>query len=260
MCVFEKAAKDAGSSTLITYGSKKTRRECQESTYGKINRAQQFYDVLWTLIGPTAFLNAVVNALLSSYFFPITKDTPWFPTATEFFIHLLLLTIIGDFALYWGHRIQHMNKFLWDHCHSYHHTIDTPTALSTAAIESTDGTIQGGLSIVFGGVLLAPHPITYYAYIFIRLMDNVMNHCGIRTHALVRGVMGGDSSVALMVARAMALLTFKGAHPVRAGVEHHDFHHKYSNYTQNAKNFGEFFTVWDHVFGTFSKASSPKAL
>jgi sterol desaturase/sphingolipid hydroxylase (fatty acid hydroxylase superfamily) len=254
IALFEKVAQNSEAS-LIQYG-RKTRAECQEATYSKISKTQQYFDVGMTIFGPTAIINGVMNAILSSYFFPVSEQTPMLPSLSEFCVHFILLIIVGDFALYWGHRIQHVSKFLWDNCHSYHHKIDTPSALSTASIESVDGTLQGGAPILFAGILLSPHPVTYYVYISVRLLDNVMNHCGVRTGALERGeCCGGDSAVFRAVARALVLLTFKGAAPIRAGVEHHDYHHKYSNYTQNAKNFGEYFTVWDHLFGTFSKAS-----
>lgn len=253
--VFEFAAANAQSAT-ITYRNGKTRSECVTATYQKISRKQQFLDVMWTLLGPTAWLNAVMSAIICSYFFPVSPQTPLFPSLAVFLRDLVLLCILADFFLYWGHRVQHSNEFLWAKCHSYHHRIDTPTALSTASIDSLDGTLQGGLPVILAGLLLSPHPITFYTFEVVHFLDNVMNHCGISTAALVNGTIRNDgSSVISTIASALAILTFKGAGPVRAGIEHHDCHHKYSNYTQNAKNFGEFFTVWDHLFGTFSKAS-----
>jgi sterol desaturase/sphingolipid hydroxylase (fatty acid hydroxylase superfamily) len=38
-------------------------------------------------------------------------------------------------------------------------------------------------------------------------------------------------------------------------VGHHDYHHKYSNYSKNAKNYAEFFLVWDQIFGTMTNVS-----
>ena len=42
-----------------------------------------------------------------------------------------------------GHRIQHESNFLWTHFHSYHHQIDSPTAVSTLSIDTVDATLQG---------------------------------------------------------------------------------------------------------------------
>ena len=36
----------------------------------------------------------------------------------------------------------------------------------------------------------------------------------------------------------------------------HDAHHKYSNYAENAKNFGENFLLWDWAFGTLGKVEA----
>ena len=33
---------------------------------------------------------------------------------------------------------------------------------------------------------------------------------------------------------------------------HHDYHHRFSNYGRNAKNYGEGFWFWDWAFGTLS--------
>jgi sterol desaturase/sphingolipid hydroxylase (fatty acid hydroxylase superfamily) len=34
------------------------------------------------------------------------------------------VVLLGDFAMYWGHRLQHHNKFLW-RFHAIHHTSET---------------------------------------------------------------------------------------------------------------------------------------
>jgi hypothetical protein len=36
----------------------------------------------------------------------------------------------------------------------------------------------GGLPIILAALLVHPHPLTFYVYVFFRLCDNVVNHSG----------------------------------------------------------------------------------
>jgi sterol desaturase/sphingolipid hydroxylase (fatty acid hydroxylase superfamily) len=60
--------------------------------------------------------------------------------------------------------------------------------------------------------------------------ENVLNHCGLESTLLI-------------------LVSLKFL-PGRAPPAFHDYHHRFSNYSGNAKNFGENFVVWDLLFGT----------
>ena len=81
--------------------------------------------------------------------------------------------------------------------------------------------------------ILKPHPFIFYAYIVIRIAENVLNHSGLDSFWV-------------------DLVSFKFL-PLRAKISHHDRHHKYSNYAGKAKNYGENFVIWDYVFGTYVK-------
>ncbi|KAJ1386907.1 hypothetical protein B484DRAFT_425902, partial [Ochromonadaceae sp. CCMP2298] len=111
--------------------------------------------------------------------------------------------------------------------------IDTPTPASTLYIDAVDATLQAGLPILCSCWLVRPHPLAAYCYIALRLSDNAANHSGLKAHWLID------------------LLTLKCL-PLRAPVAHHDFHHKYSNYAGQAKNYAEYLWVWDYIFGTLS--------
>jgi len=126
---------------------------------------------------------------------------------------------------------------LWDY-HKYHHLIDTPTAVSTACIDGLDATVQAGIPTMGAAVLMQPHPLTFCAYAYARVAENVLNHCGME-HWLLN-------------------LVFLKFLPGRAGVANHDAHHRYSNYAKNAKNFGENFWLWDWAFGTLGHVGSTK--
>jgi sterol desaturase/sphingolipid hydroxylase (fatty acid hydroxylase superfamily) len=216
--------------SLITYSKTKSRSECIQATRDRISVFSQLKGCLWVLSGPTMVVSMLINVFVMDYLCPASVRTAsnW-PSMGAFICQVVLMLIIGDFSLYWGHRIQHMNEFLWKSCHWYHHQLDTPTPISTVYINKTDATLQGGLPLLIASFFIRPHPYVVYAFMAIRLADNAVNHCGM------------DS--------VLINTLFLKCLPFRGSVGHHDSHHKYSNYTKNAKNFGEYFDIWDKIFG-----------
>mmetsp|Transcript_31479 Transcript_31479/g.58619 ORF Transcript_31479/g.58619 Transcript_31479/m.58619 type:complete len:292 (-) Transcript_31479:700-1575(-) len=222
---------------LIEYRTSKNGRIADiAACQNKRSFSQQLTDSASLLLGFGAIVNGTTSALLCDYFIPTVKYENPLPCLYGALAHLALMFIVGDFFLYWGHRIQHESEFLWKHFHSYHHQIDTPTAVSTLSIDTVDATLQGGLPLIFAAILIHPHPITFYAYVFLRLCDNVVNHSGLKNQFYTD------------------LLALKFL-PFRASAGHHDYHHKFSNYSKNAKNYAEYFLVWDQVFGTMTDVS-----
>lgn len=122
-------------------------------------------------------------------------------------ISFIKLQLIGDFFLYWGHRIQHEIPFLWEHCHKVHHSLDSPTPVGTLYIDAIDATLQGGLPMMLAILLVRPDLFTMYLYIALRVGENAFNHSGI------------DNPI-------INIITLKFL-PLRASIAHHDSHHKF---------------------------------
>jgi sterol desaturase/sphingolipid hydroxylase (fatty acid hydroxylase superfamily) len=219
----------------LTYGKDKSRSVCVSATQQRISWAEQLKCSCMVMFGPTALLNAVASAFISDYFIPFRESDVLIPSLIEFMLQVIGLLLVGDFFLYWGHRIQHTVPYLWENFHSVHHKLDTPTPVSTVYIHSMDATLQATLPILISSLVVHPHPLCYYVYIILRLSDNAVNHSGLKPNMLVD------------------ILTLK-ALPFRASVGHHDAHHKFSGYTGNAKNYAEYFWIWDYMFGTCSTA------
>jgi sterol desaturase/sphingolipid hydroxylase (fatty acid hydroxylase superfamily) len=148
------------------------------------------------------------------------------------------MVVLNDFFLYWGHRIQHESRFLWQF-HAVHHRFRTPRPLTTANIHPIDATLQGGLPIVISAIICQPHPWLLYTFLFLRTSENVMNHCG--------------SDAWWVSALKSSWL------PLRAGVDHHDRHHFVSNHAKQATNYGESFIMWDWMFGTLANKNTLKS-
>ena len=113
------------------------------------------------------------------------------------------MQLVGDFGLYWGHRIQHTVPRLWE-LHRIHHRLETPTPMSTIFIHPVDATLQGGLPILLAAAAIRPHPILFYLYVWLRVAENVVNHSGLDGSFIV------------------SLLTLKFL-PFRASIAHHDY-------------------------------------
>ncbi|KAJ9458656.1 Methylsterol monooxygenase 1-2 [Diplonema papillatum] len=187
--------------------------------------------------GPLALLSTMGASPLISRLAPPPPAADY-PSAAAFVAGLVAMELVGDFLLYWGHRVQHTNQFLWDRFHSFHHAIDTPTAVSTVCINGVDAFLQASLPMILAILVCRAHPLTCWVYLALRVGENVVNHSGIDAAWL----------------NAVALKTL----PLRAGVRHHDSHHRFSNYAGDAKNYGENFWIWDYAFGTYADTAPKK--
>ena len=210
--------------------AKTSRAQALDETRGRISFGAQVRGAALHTCGPTA----VVGACISAWVMPLITAAPvalW-PTWHELLISVVVMEIIGDFGLYWGHRVQHEVPFLWRNFHYYHHQLYTPSAISTLCIDGVDATLQGSIPLIVAAAVARPHPISFSVYVWFRISENVLNHCGME-------------SLLLQVVSLKFL-------PGRASPSFHDYHHRFSNYSGKAKNYGENFYLWDWAFGTAS--------
>lgn len=215
--------------SMITYSRNKSRKDCIAATRNRIGGFTQLKSCIWNMLGPQALFSALINIYLMDYIAPVSADSTPPPSLHIGAIQVVALLVIGDFFLYWGHRVQHMSEFLWKSCHSFHHQLDSPTPVSTAYIDKIDATLQGGFPFILSAAIIRPHPFVMYAFMMLRVADNAINHSGVESTILN--------------------LLFLKYLPFRGSVSHHDGHHRFSNHTKNAKNFGEYFIIWDLIFG-----------
>lgn len=224
----------------ISYPGSGTRAVALKKTRNSVPLSTQLfkseYSVLYSMFGAAAFIGGVINYFLFKYVF---KDAmvayTTYPGWQQFLWHMLLTHLVDDFFLYWGHRIQHDIPYLWENFHKVHHSLETPTSFGTIYIHGNDATLQGSLPVILSWLIVRPHPLTMYAHFAFRIFENAVNHSGLDWLPL-------------------NILSLKVL-PFRASVAHHDAHHRYSHYGKNAKNYGEFFWVWDWVFGTLRSSA-----
>jgi len=222
---------------LIVYGKNPTpRKELVEKVQKEVlDFKGQLKNATINIVGPMAIGNALSFSLVGPYVFGMPSEV--LPSPLQFVVQLVLLELVGDFFLFAFHKLEH--DYFWD-CHKFHHQLTTPTPVSTITIGQIDATLQGGVPIILAGLIIQPHIVTLYAYIFLRIAENVVNHSGI-DHWL------------------LDLITLKCL-PGRAPVSFHDHHHKYGNRAKGAKNFGENFWFWDFLAGTMAKPQGVAAV
>jgi len=201
------------------------------ATRKRITFMEQVRRAALQISGPSAILGASLGSFLFPLVIPLPTETC--PSIFQFFIQMVVMELVGDFLLYWGHRIQHTNKFLWENFHYHHHQISTPSPIGTADIDGIDATLQTTLPL-FGAALAArAHPISFWCYCCVRVAENTLNHSGLNSTFL-------------------DIISLKCL-PFRASPSFHDYHHGFNNYPGQAKNYGENFIIWDMIFCTTSK-------
>ena len=154
-------------------------------------------------------------------------SSPWFRfdqmTAIPFWLQLLLAFAYRDCFAYWYHRAQHANAWLWQ-THKVHHSVEHMTVLSTFRFTLVDLLVEAMIFVPIAGVsgsLELP-----FALYVLNLFRSSLQHSDT---GWTFGPIGW-----LIVSPA-----FHETHHSTA-LEHRD------------KNFSVMFSVWDHLFGTYS--------
>jgi len=182
-------------------------------------------DVAYTLFYKGGFYNvlmlaAVTNALgsrLDVLRLDLLRGLPWY-------VGLAIFWVVGDLAMYWWHRLQHANRFLWA-LHSVHHSQEKLN-LFTASRR---------------------HPLE-------NLMLDVLIF--FLTFNLILGIpTQGWLPLAAVITSVTAIQhaeldwRFGPFYRVVVSPHFHSFHHSASPDHLNA-NYGFLFSFWDYLFGT----------
>ena len=178
-------------------------------------------------------INAMLANIVMPYLMPDISSA--FPDSwRSATLSYLVLDLLTDFFLYFGHRLSHENEWIWTNIHSVHHQVETPTPVATGWTDNLNTIMTVTLPTLAAAIIAKPHPLVFSWYTFCSISHLVVNHSGLENNFV----------------NAITLRML----PFRVSVRHHDEHHKYSNYGNNAKNYGEFWTVWDIIFSTHRKS------
>ncbi|XP_060106836.1 lathosterol oxidase [Heteronotia binoei] len=150
------------------------------------------------------------------------EDSPygWFGVIFS----MLSFLFFTDMCIYWIHRFLH-HKLFYKHLHKPHHLWKIPTPFASHAFHPVDGFLQSIPYHIYP-FLFPLHKVTYLGlYIFVNVWT-------ISIH-------DGDYRVP------------DALKPIINGAAHHTDHHLYFDY-----NYGQYFTLWDRIGGSFKNPSS----
>ncbi|MBK6509287.1 MAG: sterol desaturase family protein [Haliea sp.] len=167
-----------------------------------------------------------IGAILFFAFVPLPfkLDAPASaPTLIEFFRDILFYFLVGDFASYVWHRIEHANDTYAKKVHYYHHTDRPPLTIWTAMVVHPVEGFSVFLCFHIYGILFPIHPLTFAIAAFSITAVTMITHCGYRIPVYDK---------------------------LFANAACHDLHHA----NRAPTNVSVVLTVCDRLFGTYQKA------
>jgi len=160
-------------------------------------------------------------------FYPAAKSDPqgWATRVCK----LALNHYVLSFGMYWMHRYMHLNGFLWEKIHSFHHWAKHPLSRNTYEDHWLDNLLNTLVGHVAAQLIVPLDNTMFWASRLIRIAESLEKHSGVSCHWNLAHTMQSWLPYAQMP-------------------HHHDWHHeghKSCNFT-----FASVGGVWDCVFGT----------
>lgn len=147
-----------------------------------------------------------------------------FTFSWPFFVKLILAQLIADFLLYWLHRGMHSNSFLW-RTHQFHHSAESLYWFSGFRTSFMHAFLYAFPQVLVGFFLFKFTPVELGIGFSLGVLSNNFTHSNLKLPSWI---------------------------PLHWIVVTPDFHHPHHSQmgTQN-KNFGNVFSIWDRLFGTY---------
>ncbi|XP_061165170.1 lathosterol oxidase-like [Saccostrea echinata] len=132
--------------------------------------------------------------------------------------------LFTDACIYWIHRFLH-HKLIYKYIHKDHHRWKIPTPFASHAFHPLDGFLQSCPYHIYP-FLFPLHKVTYLClFVFVNIWTVSIHDGDYRVPGLLKPLINGSA--------------------------HHTDHHLFYNY-----NYGQFFTLWDRIGGSFRNPSS----
>ncbi|KAK8935013.1 Sphinganine C(4)-monooxygenase 1 [Platanthera zijinensis] len=143
---------------------------------------------------------------------------------TVILLQFMVAMVVMDTWQYFMHRFMHVNKFLYRHVHSKHHTLVVPYAFGALYNHPLEGlildTVGGALSFLVSGMT----PRTAIFFFSFATMKTVDDHCGLWLPGNIFHLLFNNNSA------------------------YHDIHHQLYGTKYNFSQ--PFFITWDKILGT----------
>lgn len=195
-------------------------------TYHKIRHAG--INIVFTLTTilvnfSLAFLLVQSSQWATTSHFGVLSWIPDWPLWSRFLIGLLLLDFIGAWLIHW---IQHKVKWMWKF-HIIHHT-DTHVDTTTANRHHPGESVFRFVFTILATLVVGAPMWLVFAYQSLSVLLSQFNHANIQLPEML------DRIVSLLIVTPNM---------------HHVHHHYRQPYTDT--NYGNIFSIWDRLFGTY---------
>ena len=148
-----------------------TRRLTLAESWSVYWRAMKWYSITY-VVGMIVLLSIPLPFALT---IPATA-----PSATEFLADLLLYFLVGDFASYVWHRLEHAHGLYAKKVHYFHHMDKPPLSIWTAMVVHPVEGITVFFFFHIYGILFPIHPLTFAVAAFSLTAVTMITHCGYR--------------------------------------------------------------------------------
>ena len=139
-------------------------------------------------------------------------------------LSVVAFLMFTDCFIYWIHRALH-GRFLYKHVHKGHHKWKVPTPFASHAFHPVDGWLQS-LPYHFYPFLFPLHKVLYLLlFVFVNFWTVSIHDANYNVPEILKPIVNGSA--------------------------HHTDHHLYYSY-----NYGQFFTLWDRIGGSFRLPSA----
>ena len=139
-------------------------------------------------------------------------------------LSVLLFLMFTDGLIYWIHRWLHL-RILYKYIHKGHHTWKVPTPYASHAFHPIDGFMQS-LPYHIYPLIFPLHKVLYLLmFVFVNLWTISIHDGDYRVPRILESLINGSA--------------------------HHTDHHLFYNY-----NYGQYFTLWDRIGGSFRTPSA----
>lgn len=154
------------------------------------------------------------------------------PSVLMIILQFIVAMVVMDTWQYFIHRYMHINKFLYKHIHSKHHTLVVPYAFGALYNHPLEGllldTFGGAISFLASG--MTPRTaIFFFSFATIKTVDD---HCGLWLPGNLFHILFNNNSA------------------------YHDIHHQLYGTKYNFSQ--PFFVTWDKILGTHMAYSLEK--
>ena len=99
------------------------------------------------------------------------------PSHYEVFHDIIIILLIDEFLLYYGHRLLHHKK-VYRYIHKMHHEFRAPVGLAAIYSHPVEMLLSNVGPLFIGTVVCGSHIYTVYIWVIFAVLGTTTHHCG----------------------------------------------------------------------------------